>query len=58
MSKDTTTSTPTAIVNSLNPDEIRERLDELDREASALRVLLRAAIARQRPSRQQEPASK
>jgi hypothetical protein len=40
----------TALVRQLDPDAIRQRLDALDRERSALLVLLRAAI-RARPQR-------
>jgi hypothetical protein len=42
------TTTAIELLNSLNPDRIRERLAELDREAIALRTLLRAALARRR----------
>ena len=35
------------MVNSLDPEAIAARLDALDREAQALRVLLRSARARQ-----------
>jgi hypothetical protein len=38
---------PTELVNSLDPEAIAARLDALDREAQALRVLLRSARARQ-----------
>jgi hypothetical protein len=37
-----------AILDALNPDEIVQRLQALDRESRALRILLRAARARQR----------
>jgi hypothetical protein len=39
---------PVALIDRLEPDLIRERLTELDRQTRALRVLLRAAIARER----------
>jgi hypothetical protein len=39
---------PIAFVDELDPDVIRERLDDLDRQSRALRVLLRAALARRR----------
>jgi hypothetical protein len=39
-----TQTDPVEIVRSLDPDAIRDRLDELDRERQALRVLLRAAM--------------
>jgi hypothetical protein len=35
------------LLNSLDPEAIARRLEELDREARALRVLLRSARARQ-----------
>jgi hypothetical protein len=41
-------SDPAALIESLNPQTIRERLAELDCQARALRVLLRSALARQR----------
>lgn len=37
--------TATSLVQSLDPDEIREKLDALEREKQALRVLLRAVQA-------------
>jgi len=36
------------IVESLNVDELRQQLRDLEREEAALKLLLRAAIARQR----------
>jgi hypothetical protein len=39
---------PITVVESLNPDSLREQLAALDRQQSALRVLLRAALARRR----------
>ena len=36
------------VVESLKPDLLRQRLDELEAEEKALRVLLRAAVARDR----------
>ncbi len=51
---DTTTADPVALVDALEPDAIRSRLADLDRQSRALRVLLRAAIARERRER---PAS-
>jgi hypothetical protein len=39
---------PITLVDELDPDVIRARLTELDRQTQALRVLLRAALARQR----------
>jgi hypothetical protein len=46
-----TTTLPTdavALIERLDPDAIRNRLAELDRQSRALRVLLRSALARQR----------
>jgi hypothetical protein len=42
------TTDPAALVDSLDAEAIRERLDVLERQAKALRVLLRAALARER----------
>jgi hypothetical protein len=42
------TPDPVTLVDALDPDVIRERLDELHRQESALRALLRAALARRR----------
>ena len=39
---------PKALVANLDAAAIRERLDRLDEEQRALRVLLRAAVARDR----------
>jgi hypothetical protein len=53
---DATHTPPTdaaALVAQLDPDAIRQRLDALDRERSALLVLLRAAI-RARSQRREE----
>jgi len=41
----------TRLVRDLSPDEIRGRLKEIDREAKALRVLLRAANASRQAKR-------
>ena len=41
---------PISLIESLDPSELRSRLELLDRQQSALRVLLRAALARQRLS--------
>jgi hypothetical protein len=46
---------PVALVRQLDAQAIRERLDDLDRERAALRVLLRAA---QRAQREQSRAGK
>jgi hypothetical protein len=54
---DATPATPADLIDRLDPDAIRAELDDLDRRASALRILLRAALARGGPrcrdSRQQ-----
>jgi hypothetical protein len=42
------TTDPVELVRQLDADTIRARLDELDRERDALRVLLRAALRRRR----------
>jgi hypothetical protein len=42
---------PVAIVRQLDPDDIEQRLDEMEREREALIVLLRAARARRRRER-------
>jgi hypothetical protein len=47
-------SDPVGLVDSLEPDVIRARINELDRQGRALRVLLRAAIARERVTRRQQ----
>jgi len=39
---------PTALLDALNPDQIVQRLQDLDAESRALRVLLRAARSRER----------
>jgi len=41
----------TAILEELDEREIRERLDDIDRERDALMVLLRAAMRKQPKSR-------
>lgn len=41
----------TAILQQLNEREIRERLDDIDRERDALMVLLRAAMRQGQPSK-------
>ena len=38
---------PLKVLAELTPERIRERLQELDREVRALRILLRSALARQ-----------
>jgi hypothetical protein len=43
-----TPPSPAELVRSLDPKAIRQRLTELSSEESALRVLLRSAVARQR----------
>jgi hypothetical protein len=46
-SNDPHAADPVALLESLDPEAIAARLDELEREAQALRVLLRSARARQ-----------
>jgi hypothetical protein len=46
--------TPLAIIEALDVDAIRAQIEELDRQAAALRVLLRAALARHRENRRQQ----
>jgi hypothetical protein len=48
------------ILANLTPEKIRTRLDEIKREARALRVLLRSARARHdgRPDREQAQAAR
>jgi hypothetical protein len=41
-------SDPCALIDTLDPEQITDRLADLDREARALRVLLRAARTRRR----------
>jgi hypothetical protein len=48
MDTHTTIPDPVALVDQLEPDALRAQLAELDRQSRALRVLLRAAIARER----------
>jgi hypothetical protein len=48
---------PVALVDSLEPVAIRDRLAELDRQSRALRVLLRAAVARERQTRRRLAAA-
>jgi hypothetical protein len=40
-----------ALIKSLNPNELRRRLDQLDGERAALMTLLRAVRARERQSK-------
>jgi hypothetical protein len=42
------TTDPVELVEKLDPEEIRNRLLDLYNQQNALRVLLRAAVARQR----------
>jgi hypothetical protein len=39
---------PVTLVDRLEPEALRERLRDLDRQSRAIRVLLRAAVARER----------
>jgi hypothetical protein len=43
---------PTAVVEALDPQAIRAKLEDLDRQRSAWLILLRAALARRRGERQ------
>jgi hypothetical protein len=43
---------PVVLVDQLEPEAIRQRIAELDRQSRALRVLLRAAVARERAASQ------
>ena len=49
------TSDPLALLDQLDAAALRRRLDQLDRERSALMVLLRAARARERAARPSPP---
>jgi hypothetical protein len=54
------TTDPVALVEGLDEDAIRAALARLGRQSDALRVLLRAALARRRrhdPERQEEPCA-
>jgi hypothetical protein len=42
------TTDPVAVIDSLDARTIRDRLTDLRRQEDALRILLRAALARQR----------
>jgi hypothetical protein len=46
-----TPSDPAALIESLDPKAISDRLAELERQCHALRVLLRTALARRREAR-------
>lgn len=48
------TTDPIALVDALSVEEIIAKINDLDRQVKALRVLLRAARARERP--EPEPA--
>jgi hypothetical protein len=48
MSTATIPTDPAALLSALKAEDIRARLADLEREKSALRVLLRATAARQR----------
>jgi hypothetical protein len=45
---------PAALIEGLDPEQIRRELEDLDGRARALRVLLRSALARQRAQRRRE----
>lgn len=53
---DTATPDLVTLISSLSADALVRRLDEIDREASALRVLLRAVRAREQANRRQQRA--
>lgn len=55
LSQPATLPDPLALVQQLDRDAIRARLDALDRERSALLVLLRAAQRMQRDVRTDQP---
>jgi hypothetical protein len=54
MSRATRPADPVALIQSLDPDAIARRLDELAAEEHALRVLLRSARARQQAQRRRD----
>jgi hypothetical protein len=47
-----------AQLDAINPDDLRRQLLELDRQQSAIRILLRAVLARQRKSVAEERLDK
>jgi hypothetical protein len=49
-------STPIDLIDKLDPDAIREKLADLERQATALRILLRAALARRQGIQRRRPA--
>ena len=49
--------TATQVIESLKADEIRRRLEDLDRESRALRVLLRAATRLERRGHRADSAN-
>jgi hypothetical protein len=53
MNRDQILADPLSAIQSLSATEIEERLEELDRQAAALRVLLRSARRRQQPEKRQ-----
>jgi hypothetical protein len=58
MATQTTPPDLMALVETLDPDEIRRELDDLDRRSRALRVLLRSAVARQRSARDRDTSGR
>jgi hypothetical protein len=50
------TTDPVELVRQLKPDEIRQRLNTMERERRALLVLLRAALANQKSDKSREVA--
>jgi hypothetical protein len=55
MGTDTLPADPVSLIERIDPDAIRERLADLDRQTRALRVLLRSALARQRVTKRRAP---
>jgi phage shock protein A len=54
MNKPIAPTDPCRLIESLDPDALRDRIAELDRQITALRVLLRSALARHRHRQAQE----
>jgi hypothetical protein len=54
----TTQSDPVEFVDSLNVEQLRAKLTELDRQMAATKLLLRAALARRREEIRQRPGRK
>jgi hypothetical protein len=54
--RDTKLPDPIALLRRLTSEQIRARMDELNAEQEALRVLLRSALARERTAQRKEAA--